>query len=161
MGRAKSNSLRSLVISHHNNKKTPKEIYDLLVGKVSLSTVYEWINLFKKTGRVESLKSTGRKRTVATRANKQKKIFTIDGGLNIQNHRVYAYSREDADEKGGIYGLTKFPLSVMVWVGLTKNRSTGPYFIEKGKTVDSNYYVKKILPFAKREGNRLFGSDKW
>ncbi|CAF0984386.1 unnamed protein product, partial [Brachionus calyciflorus] len=31
MGREKTNSLRDLVISHHNNKKTPKEIYDLLV----------------------------------------------------------------------------------------------------------------------------------
>lgn len=29
------------------------------------------------------------------------KIFTVDGGLNKQNHRVYAYSREEADKKGG------------------------------------------------------------
>ena len=29
------------------------------------------------------------------------KIFTINGGLNKQNDRVYAYSREEADLRGG------------------------------------------------------------
>ena len=29
------------------------------------------------------------------------KIFTVDGGLNKQNQRVYAISREEADRKGG------------------------------------------------------------
>ena len=29
------------------------------------------------------------------------KIFTVDCGLNKQNQRVYAISREDADKKGG------------------------------------------------------------
>ena len=31
------------------------------------------------------------------------KIFTVDGGLNSQNMRVYAMSREEADENGGNY----------------------------------------------------------
>jgi hypothetical protein len=30
-----------------------------------------------------------------------------------------------------------------------------------GKTVDSKLYVNSILPHAKREGFRLFGSEKW
>ncbi|RMZ99479.1 1 transposase, partial [Brachionus plicatilis] len=59
------------------------------------------------------------------------KIFTVDGGLNKQNHRVYAYSREEADKKGGFYGVMKNPLSVMVWIGLTENGATEPYFVEK------------------------------
>lgn len=29
------------------------------------------------------------------------KIFTVDGGLNKQNQRIYAISREEADKKGG------------------------------------------------------------
>lgn len=29
------------------------------------------------------------------------KIFTVDGGLNKQNQRVYAFSRKEADTKGG------------------------------------------------------------
>ena len=31
------------------------------------------------------------------------KLFVIDGGHNRQNQRVYAMSREEADEKGGYY----------------------------------------------------------
>lgn len=31
------------------------------------------------------------------------KIFTVDGGLNKQNQRVYAHTREEADKKGGIF----------------------------------------------------------
>jgi len=29
------------------------------------------------------------------------KLFTVDGGLNKQNMRVYAHSREEADKNGG------------------------------------------------------------
>lgn len=29
------------------------------------------------------------------------KIFTVDGGLDKQNQRVYAWTREEADRKGG------------------------------------------------------------
>lgn len=29
------------------------------------------------------------------------KIFSINGGINSQNCRVYSYSREQANEKGG------------------------------------------------------------
>ena len=36
------------------------------------------------------------------------KIFTVDGGLNKQNHRVYAYSRIEADQKGGKILKNKF-----------------------------------------------------
>lgn len=35
------------------------------------------------------------------------KIFTVDGGLNKQNQRVYALSREEADKKGGNVFLEK------------------------------------------------------
>lgn len=29
------------------------------------------------------------------------KIFTVDGGMNSNNQRVYALSREEADKRGG------------------------------------------------------------
>ncbi|RNA00562.1 transposase, partial [Brachionus plicatilis] len=57
------------------------------------------------------------------------KIFTVDGGLNKQNQRIYAISREEADKKGGHYGVNKNPLSVMVWIGMTEFGLTKPYFI--------------------------------
>ncbi len=55
----------------------------------------------------------------------------------------------------------KSPIKVMVWVGLTKNGATLPYFVEQGSTIDAVYYCNRILPHAKREGKRLFGSENW
>lgn len=60
------------------------------------------------------------------------KLFLIDGGHNRQNDRVYALSREQANKIGGLKGLMKFPLSIMVWVGLTRNGATKPFFVKKG-----------------------------
>lgn len=89
------------------------------------------------------------------------KIFTINGGLNKQNDRVYALSREEANLNGGLHQILKFPMSVMIWCGLTENGATRGYAIEKGQTVDTDYYRRRILPFAKREGFRLFGNRDW
>ncbi|RNA18509.1 1 transposase [Brachionus plicatilis] len=61
------------------------------------------------------------------------KIFTVHGGMNSQNKRIYAYSREQAIRKGGINALLKYSTSVMVWAGLTIGGATRPYFIEKGE----------------------------
>ncbi len=49
----------------------------------------------------------------------------------------------------------------MVWVGLTEFGATEPFFIEPGQTVDAIYYVRNILPFAKKQGKKLFGKKKW
>ena len=42
------------------------------------------------------------------------KFFDLDGVYNSQNDRVWAASREEADEKGGLHEKTKFPQKVMV-----------------------------------------------
>jgi hypothetical protein len=34
-------------------------------------------------------------------------------------------------------------------------------FLIKGKTINADIYVNKILPFAKREGRKIFGSRRW
>lgn len=88
------------------------------------------------------------------------KKFTVDGGLNRQNDVVYACSRKESDRNGGIHGVRKYPVSVMVWCGLTENGPTKPYVIEEKARVNAEYYKNRILPFAKR-GKRLFGTDKW
>ena len=49
----------------------------------------------------------------------------------------------------------------MVWCGLTVNGPTKPYFIEKNTKINTDYYKNRILPHAKREGLKLFGSNKW
>jgi hypothetical protein len=82
------------------------------------------------------------------------KLFTVNGGLNKQNDRIYATSREQANNRNGRYNFyiftnnfymklilfqkeikrfVKFPLNIMVWVGISENGTTNPYFLEPGK----------------------------
>ncbi|CAF1101600.1 unnamed protein product, partial [Brachionus calyciflorus] len=56
--------------------------------------------------------------------------------------------------KGGLYGLNKNPLSVMVWMGMTE---FGLNLILLARL----YLLQDLLPFAKREENRLCGTNKW
>jgi hypothetical protein len=44
---------------------------------------------------------------------------------------------------------------------LTVNGPTKPYFIERNNKINTDYYKNRILPHAKREGLKLFGSNKW
>ena len=53
------------------------------------------------------------------------KMFTLNGGLNKQNDRVYALTREEANEIGGLHFEKIYPMFIMVWCGLTK---WGPFF---------------------------------
>ena len=88
------------------------------------------------------------------------KLFTVNGGLNKNNDRVYALSREEANELGGLHYEKKFPLSIMVWCGLTKYGMC-IYFVKKGDTIDAKYYTRKILKFAKANGKKFFSNDNW
>ena len=74
------------------------------------------------------------------------KKFTVDGGLNRQNDVVYANSRQEADQNGVLHGVNKYPISVMVWCGLTLNGAIKPYFIEKNTKINTAYYKNRILP---------------
>ncbi len=74
---------------------------------------------------------------------------------------MYALSREEANLNGGLHELLKFPMSVMIWCGLTVEGPTRGYAVEKGQNINPVYYQQYILPFAKREGFRLFNSTDW
>lgn len=45
------------------------------------------------------------------------KYFDVNEIYNKQNHTVYASSREEADQKGGIHRKTAHPIRVLVWLG--------------------------------------------
>ena len=49
------------------------------------------------------------------------KIFTINGSLNCKNDLMWANSRSNADMNDGTYAKEKFPVSVMVGIGVTWN----------------------------------------
>ena len=61
----------------------------------------------------------------------EKKI-DIDGAYNPQNDRIYAPNYQQADENGGVHQKSKFPQSVMIWLGVCYNGVTSPVIIEKG-----------------------------
>ena len=50
--------------------------------------------------------------------------------------------------------------SVMVWCGLTYNGPTVPIFLDKGETLTSEKYCRKVLPKALDDGKKLLG-DKF
>ncbi|RNA18084.1 hypothetical protein BpHYR1_018509, partial [Brachionus plicatilis] len=69
---AKPNVLRQLAVQHFKNGKSVKDIIEILGGEVSRSSVYYWIEQFKKFGSNSHSKPTGRKITKTTRKNKEK-----------------------------------------------------------------------------------------
>ncbi|CAF3942807.1 unnamed protein product, partial [Rotaria magnacalcarata] len=75
------------------------------------------------------------------------KIFDLDGMYNSQNQRIWAASRDEADEKGGIKVKQKFPQKVMVWLGVCSNGVTPLVIFDPG-TVDHAEYIQKVLPVA-------------
>ncbi|CAF1367538.1 unnamed protein product [Rotaria magnacalcarata] len=75
------------------------------------------------------------------------KIFDLDGMYNSQNQRIWAASRDEADEKGGIKVKQKSPQKVMVWLGLCSKGVTPLVIFDPG-TVDHAEYIKKALPVA-------------
>ncbi|CAF4156370.1 unnamed protein product, partial [Rotaria magnacalcarata] len=79
------------------------------------------------------------------------KRFDLDGMHNRQNERIYAATRDEADEKGAVHRKTKFPTGVMVWLGVCYEGITRPVIIENG-TIDTNRYIADILPVALKDG---------
>ncbi|CAF5048993.1 unnamed protein product [Rotaria sp. Silwood1] len=89
------------------------------------------------------------------------KISTRNRSLNPKNDVIWASSRLDADMSSGIYTKEKFPVSVMIGMGVTWNGLTIPYFFETGERLNTETYITKLLPFYKEEGDRLFGHSNW
>lgn len=87
------------------------------------------------------------------------KIFDGDGQLNPKNDVIYAESREDANQNGGLFEKRKFPLKVMVWCGITFNGATELVVLPPKTSFDSDFYIQNVIPLVKREGNRLIGKD--
>ena len=75
------------------------------------------------------------------------KIFDLNGMYNSQNQRIWASSRDEADEKRGIKEKQKFAQKVMVWLGVCSNGVT-PLVIFDRETVDHVVYIQKVLPVA-------------
>lgn len=87
------------------------------------------------------------------------KVFDGDGQLNPKNDIIYAASREEANVNGGMKPKHKYPYKVMVWCGITYNGVTDVVVLPKGESFNSKFYIKKVIPIAKRDGIKLIGDD--
>ena len=70
------------------------------------------------------------------------KMFTRNGYSNSKNDIVWASSHLDADMNNGIYTKEKFPVSIVVGMGVTWNGLTIPYFFEPGERLNSEIYTR-------------------
>jgi hypothetical protein len=86
------------------------------------------------------------------------KYFDLDGVYNVQNDRIWAVNREEADKKGGVHEKTKFPVKVMVWLGVCGQGLTEPVILEDG-TMDHERYINEVLPTALKSGNKMLGNS--
>jgi inhibitor of nuclear factor kappa-B kinase subunit alpha len=234
----KSKDLQTAVKNKHENGDGPTKIFRDLGGVVSLTTIKSWIQMLNKTGSISLSYSSGRPRTVRTKANISKvkyrldqkkrvstrrlaveldisrtsaqrilredlgcfpykkikqpkltdlqkrkrvkfanwvfnnytkedtkkwlftdeKYFDLDGIYNAQNDRIWAVSREEADKRGGIHQKTKFPVKVMVWLGVCAKGLTVPVILEEG-TMDAERYISDVLPIALKSGNKMLGNN--
>ena len=49
----------------------------------------------------------------------------------------------------------KFPFKVMVWIGVNFSSLTQVVILPQKATLDSDFYVEKVLPIVKRDGIKL------
>ncbi|CAF0755279.1 unnamed protein product [Didymodactylos carnosus] len=84
--------------------------------------------------------------------------YKKNGVYNVQNDRVWAVNRNDADKRRDVHEKTMFPVKVMVWLGVCSEGFTVPVILETG-TLDVERYMKDILPVALKCGNKMLGMD--
>ena len=73
------------------------------------------------------------------------KIFTIEEATNRQNDRILARDLLSIPEHLRFVDRNHFPLSVMIWVGITQNFKTEMVFVPKGMKINSTTYRQLIL----------------
>ena len=88
-------------------------------------------------------------------------FFTKNGFFNSKNDVIRANYRIEANKAGGHHEYKKFIVAIMVALGATCNGFTAPNFFEKGERFNNNKYIEKLLPFYKKQGNRIFKNQYW
>ena len=154
-------SLRTMAKDFGSNRQTSKRILNLdlhkkCYRKISVQGLKEdqkaarksccqWIRKNIDRSKVERLMFT------------DEKIFTRNGFLNPKNDVVWADDRSDTSERGGLHLMGKYPISIMIALGVTWSGFTRPYFFQKGERLNGQAYCDRLLPFYKEEDDRLFG----
>ena len=82
------------------------------------------------------------------------KLFDMDGVYNVENDRVWALSRAEANKNGGVMSRRKLPEKVMVHV---RKASHHWCFSRKAHWIIIDI-EKKVRPMALKYGNKDFDS---
>jgi hypothetical protein len=86
--------------------------------------------------------------------------FDVDSIYNRQNERIYAFSRNEVDQKDDTHRKTKFPTGVIVWLGSCDQDVRQPMIIKNGitkmvrsyiQTKNYNYGIKIICSILGRK----------
>ncbi|RNA17692.1 hypothetical protein BpHYR1_041272 [Brachionus plicatilis] len=111
--------LRELAVTHHVAGKSNRQIYEILSAKVTIQTISRWIREYCQFGKADHSVSPGRPISVVNHVNirKAKRLFAVK----------------------------KFPMSVMVWIGVTEFSCTKPHFAPKGSRVNTKLSRNTIL----------------
>ncbi|CAF2188881.1 unnamed protein product [Rotaria magnacalcarata] len=84
--------------------------------------------------------------------------ISLHGVYNVQNDRIWAANRQEADAKDGITKKRKYPTKVMVWLGTCRNGLTKSGILDNG-TVNHEKYIEQVLPVALKCAYEMTGSD--
>ena len=84
------------------------------------------------------------------------KIFTKNGYLNPKNDVVWADDRSDANERGAMHSIEKYPVSIMVGLGVTWYGPTRPFFFKEANAsmvelikIDCYHFMKrKVMNYS-------------
>ena len=158
-------SLRTMANDFKSNRQTIKRILNLdlhkqCYRKINVQSLKEdqkpirktccqWIRKHIDRSKLERMMFT------------DEKIFTKNGYFNPKNDVVWADNRADANERGGLHSIEKYPVSIMIALGATWYGLTRPYFFVKNERLNGDTYSDQLLPFYKEEGDRLFGHKNW
>ncbi|CAF3653255.1 unnamed protein product [Rotaria socialis] len=164
----KSKDIRELALRLYNDGCSGNEIHRSLRGLISRRTIFYGLKLLKVTGaialqdpsgcpRLWARKNIGKSMTKQILFSDEKRI-DFGGIYNRQNEKIYAATRDEADEKGAVHHKAKFPAGVMVWVEVCSQGITRPVIIENG-TIDSARYIADILPVELKDGTQMLGNE--
>ena len=158
-------SLRTMAQDFKSNTRTIKRVLNLdlhkrCYRKINVQSLKEEQKPIRKTC-CQWIRKHISSSKVKTMMFTDEKIFTKNDFFNPRNDVVWAGSRSDANDRDGLHQNTKYPVSIMVVLGVTWNGVTRPYFFAKGERLNGKTYCEYLLPFYKKEGDSLFGHSNW
>ncbi|KAI1705902.1 winged helix-turn helix domain-containing protein [Ditylenchus destructor] len=121
-------SKRAAIIELYKHGQGVSNIARLL--KMHKQSVIKAVSRFKELGTLEDRPRSGR---------------PPDEGLNKQNTRIIAATREEANAYGRLVERSQFPKTLMVWGGICWNGKTPLVIFEPRENVNAKNYKEKVL----------------